>query len=69
MCVCVSVREREAETHADFEGVTINSHILVVACVQVKEDIVIGRCVNKVEGDTRWMRWVARWGRREQPVD
>ena len=50
-------------------GVTINSYTLVVACVQVKEDIVIGRCVNKVECDTRGVRWVSRWGGREQPVD
>ena len=46
----------------------INSYTLVVACVEVKENIVIGWCVNKVECDTSWVRWVARWGRREQPV-
>ena len=69
MCVCVCVCVCVAEPHADFEDVTINSHVLVVACVQVKEDIIIGRCVNEVEGDTRRVRWVARWGGREQPVD
>ena len=46
----------------------INSYTLVMACVEVKEDIVIGWCVNKVECDTSWVRWVAWWGRREQPV-
>ena len=63
-------REREGETCAEILGgiSMINSYTLVVACVEVKENIVIGWCVNKVECDTSWVRWVARWGCREQPV-